>query len=85
LSAATDPREHRWLIAARIDSNSLNSAAAKVGLRSERFIDDYIDAAVITAPATWNSVERLIVALELAHAEPCVARYENTIEGEVLQ
>jgi hypothetical protein len=63
----------------------MNGAAAEVGLRSERFIGDYLDAAVITAPAAWNSVERLIVALELAHATPCVARYENANEGEVLQ
>jgi hypothetical protein len=85
LSATTDPREHRWLIAAGIDSTSLNSAAAEVGLRSERFIGNFHDAAIITAPAAWNSVERLIVALELAYATPCVARYENTNEGEVLQ
>jgi hypothetical protein len=63
----------------------LNGAAADVGLRSERFIGDYLDAALITAPAPWNSVERLIVALELVNARPCVARYDNTNEGEVLQ
>jgi homoserine dehydrogenase len=85
LSATTDPREHRWLVAARIDSTSLKRAVTDVGLQSERFIGDHLDAAVITEPATWNSVERLIGALGLANVAPSVARYEPANDAEVLQ
>jgi hypothetical protein len=40
---------------------------------------------VITTPTTWSSVQRLIAALELLNAAPCIARYEPAKQGEVLQ
>ena len=83
--SVVDPREHRWLVAARIDSTSLARTAEDVGVHSERFIGDRLNAAVITAPITWNSAQGLIAALELLNATPCVARYEPGKEGEVLQ
>jgi homoserine dehydrogenase len=83
--SVADPRAHRWLVAARIDFASLTRVVAESGLDSDRFIDDRPDAAVITVPVRWNSVQRLIAALELLNAAPCVARYEPAKEAEVLQ
>jgi homoserine dehydrogenase len=83
--SVADPRKHRWLVAARIDFASLTRAVAESGLDSERFIDDRPNAAVITVPVPWNSVQRLIGTLELLNAAPCVARYEPAKEAEVLQ
>jgi len=83
--SVADPREHRWLVAARLDTESLERAVTAIGLRSQRFTGKSPDAAVITAPTTWNSVERLIAELEVLNAAPCIARYEASKQGEVLQ
>jgi hypothetical protein len=83
--SVADPREHQWLVAARIDRTSLEQAVTESGLRSERFSGERDDAAVITVPASWNSVQRLIVVLEDLNAEPCIARYELAKAAEVLQ
>jgi homoserine dehydrogenase len=85
VSATADPREHRWLESARIDSASLKHAVTEAGLGAERFIGEHADSAVITTPTTWDSVERLIAALELVNATPCIARYEPAKQAEVLQ
>ncbi len=83
--SVADPRVHHWLVAARIEPASLTRAAAEIGLSSERFIGDRANAAVITVPVTWNSVQRLIAALELLNAAPCIARYEPANETEAVQ
>lgn len=83
--SVADPREHRWLIAARTDSTSLTTVVTEVGLRAERLIGGADDVALITAPASWNSVQPLITALESANATPCIARYEADEPTEVLQ
>jgi homoserine dehydrogenase len=83
--SVADPREHRWLIAAPLDAASLERVSTAIGLRSERFIADASDAAVITAPIAWKSAERLIAALELLGAAPCVARYELGAGAEEVQ
>jgi homoserine dehydrogenase len=83
--SVADPRAHRWLIAARTDSTSLTTVVTEVGLRAERFIGGADDVALITAPASWNSVQPLITALESANAAPCIARYEAVEPTEVLQ
>jgi len=72
-------------VAARLDTESLERAVTAIGLRSQRFTGKSPDAAVITAPTTWNSVERLIAELEVLNAAPCIARYEASKQGEVLQ
>jgi homoserine dehydrogenase len=84
-SSVADPREHRWLIAARTDFTSLATVVTEVGLREERLIGGADDVALITAPASWNSVQPLIKALESANATPCIARYEAVEPTEVLQ
>jgi homoserine dehydrogenase len=83
--SVADPREHRWLVAARIDAASLERLAATVGLRSERCASDGSDATLITAPASWKSAQRLIGALDLLSVAPSVARYEICKEAKVLQ
>jgi homoserine dehydrogenase len=80
-----DPREHSWLVGARIDSTSLACTAEDIGIHTERFIGNRLNAAVITAPITWSSAQRLIAALELLNAAPCIARYEPAKQAEVLQ
>jgi homoserine dehydrogenase len=84
-SSVADPREHRCLVAARLDAASLERTATLIGLGTERFTGDGSDTAVITAPVTWNSVQPLVAALEILNAEPCIARYERDKVGEVLQ
>jgi homoserine dehydrogenase len=84
-SSVADPREHRWLVAARTDFASLATAISEIGLRVERLIGGANDAAVITAPASWELAQSLITALESLGAAPCVARYEAVAQTEVLQ
>ncbi|HET6761716.1 MAG TPA: homoserine dehydrogenase, partial [Gemmatimonadaceae bacterium] len=83
--SVADPREHRWFVAARLNSESLERAVTATGLRSQRSSGLGPHTAVITAPVTWNSVQRLIAELEILKAAPCIARYEAAKEGEVLQ
>jgi homoserine dehydrogenase len=83
--SVVDPREHRWLVTARLSTRLLERAVTAIGVRSQRFIGDSSDAAVITAPVTWDSVQRLIADLQVLDAAPCVARYEPATEREVLQ
>jgi homoserine dehydrogenase len=84
-SSVADPRKHRWLVAARLDSASLQDAVNSVGLGPARLTREGGDAAVITSPATWNSVQRLLSTLESLSANPCIARYERDKDVEVLQ
>ena len=84
-SSVVDPRKHRWLVAAQLDSASLENALNSAGLVPTRFTREGDDAGVITAPATWNSVQRLLTTLEGLSANPCIARYERDRDVEVLQ
>jgi homoserine dehydrogenase len=79
-----DAREHRWLVVARLDSESLRRTAAAAGLVCERYETSGHDAAIVTSPAPWNSVQRLLAALDVLNAEPSVARCEIGTETEVL-
>ncbi len=83
--SVADPRDHRWLIAARLEAALLQRIATAIGLCSEPYASDDPDAALITAPAPWKSVQLLIAALDLLGAAPCVARYESCNGAEVLQ
>jgi homoserine dehydrogenase len=83
--SATDPREHRWLVAARTDSRSLTTTLAEAGVRAERLIGGAGDAAAITAPTSWTSTQPLIAALASLNAAPCIARYEAGDASEVLR
>jgi homoserine dehydrogenase len=78
-----DPREHRWLVAAHLDVATLQRTATAVELRSERCAGDGPDAALITAPAPWESVQCLTAALRALNVEPSVARYETYKAEEV--
>jgi homoserine dehydrogenase len=83
--SVADPREHRWLVVAHLDAVALQRTSTAVGLRSERCASEGADAALITAPASWKSAQRLIAALDSLSAAPLVARYETCKETEVLQ
>ena len=80
-----DPRLHSWLIAAKQDATSLQHLASASGIGVERVVTDFLDAAIITTPATWERAESFVAVLEAIYAAPCVARYEPEIETEVLQ
>jgi homoserine dehydrogenase len=84
-TSVVDPRAHRWLVTAQLDTTLLERAVTAIGLPSQRFVGDGTDAAVITAPVRWNSVQRLIAELEGLNASPCVARCELPTKTEVLQ
>jgi homoserine dehydrogenase len=83
--SVVDPREHRWLISAKTDSASLTTAVTETGLRADRLVVGAGESAVITAPASWKSAERLVAALEALSVAPCVARYEAVQKKEMLQ
>jgi homoserine dehydrogenase len=83
--SVTDPRSHRWLVAANQDAASLQGSAVAAGIGIERVVSDFAGAAVITAPATWEGAKCFVAALEATHADPCIARYEPETESEVLQ
>jgi homoserine dehydrogenase len=80
-----DPRKHRWLLAAQLDAASLQRIATTVGLRFDSYASEGTGATIVTAPAHWKSVQRLIGALDLLSAAPCIARYEGSVDAEVLQ
>jgi homoserine dehydrogenase len=82
-----DPCEHRWVIGARLKAASLNRIVRTSGFESQCFASDSVpnsvsdasgasDSAVITAPATWSSVQPLLAALEASNGAPWIARYE---------
>jgi homoserine dehydrogenase len=82
-----DPREHRWLVGAELGAASLQRIAATVGLESECVVakgasnsgtnsSNELDSALVTAPATWKSVQRFVDTLISLNEAPWVARYE---------
>ncbi|HEX7595448.1 MAG TPA: homoserine dehydrogenase [Gemmatimonadaceae bacterium] len=82
-----DPCEHRWVIGAQLDAASLQRIATELGFESQCFAGDSVpnsvsdssgasDSALITGPATWKSVQRLVAALETSSGAPWIARYE---------
>jgi homoserine dehydrogenase len=82
-----DAREHRWVVGAQLDAASLQRIANAIGFESECFANEPVpssatdasrapDSALITAPATWKPVQRLVAALEASNGVPWVARYE---------
>jgi homoserine dehydrogenase len=83
--SASDTRDHRWLIAARVGSETLTHAAANAHVASAqpRNLGDY--TLLITHPARWQRVQRLLNQLEAANTSPCVARYECVDVSEVAQ
>jgi hypothetical protein len=83
--SVADPREHRWLVATDLGSEVLERTIAAVGLSSEPYPTDGSGAAIITAPASWESVHRLIAALRFLNASPSVARYDARTDTGVLQ
>jgi homoserine dehydrogenase len=82
-----DSCAHRWAVGAQLDASSLQRIAAECELESECFAGESVpnsttDASraagstLITAPATWKAVQRLIAALETSNGAPWIARYE---------
>jgi hypothetical protein len=82
-----DTCEHRWVIGAQLDAASLQLIATERGLESECFAGEPVsssesdasdapDSVLITAPATWKSVQRLVAALATSNGAPWIARYE---------
>ncbi|HEY3745127.1 MAG TPA: hypothetical protein VGL17_02740 [Gemmatimonadaceae bacterium] len=65
--------------------SDLLRATSATDFHPERFITTGREVAVITPPAAWSCVQKLIAALETLDAEPCVARYEPDAATEVLQ
>lgn len=84
-TSVPEAREHRWLVTARLGASALERATSAIDFQPERFITTGRDVAVITSPATWSCVQKLIAALETLDAGPCVARYEPDAATEVLQ
>jgi homoserine dehydrogenase len=84
-TSVPDAREHRWLVTARLGASALERATRAIDFHPERFITTGQDVAVVTSPAAWSTVQRLIAALATVDAEPCVARYESDAATEVLQ
>ena len=83
--AVPDTRDHRWLIAAGIGREALIHAAANAHLSSARARNHGDYALLITHPAKWERVQRLLNQLDAANASPCVARYDCIDIPEVAQ
>ena len=83
--SVADPREHRWLIVTDLDSEALQRTVASVGLGAEGYLADGADAAIVTAPASWESVQRLIGALDVLNEPHAIARYDAGTDTGVLQ
>jgi hypothetical protein len=83
-TSVADPREHRWLVTARLDAEQLQGLTSALGFRSERFITTGPDVALVSAPVTWPAIQGLIAALGALAAAPCAARYEPFASAEVL-
>jgi len=79
-----DPRQHRWLIAARIQSGTLRVFAENAGVQIATELRDGEFACLVTRPCDWKDARRIIRELERAKAVPCVARYELGRAEEVL-
>jgi homoserine dehydrogenase len=88
-----DTSEHRWVVGAQLDAASLQRIATERGFESQCFSSECLtssetsasippDSALITTPATWESVQRLVAALETSNGAPWIARYEaeTTVE-----
>ena len=84
-TSVPEASEHRWLVTARLGASALERATSAIDFQPERFITTGRDVAVITAPASWSCVQKLIAALETLDAGPCVARYDADAATEVLQ
>jgi homoserine dehydrogenase len=84
-TSVADPRQHRWLVTARLGAADLERTTRVIGFRSERFITTGPYVAVISTPVTWSSIHGLVTALNALDAEPCVARYEPFARAGVLQ
>jgi homoserine dehydrogenase len=84
-TSVEDPREHRWLVTARLDAEELQRTTSALGFRSERFITTGPDVALVSAPVAWPAIQSLVAALDALNAVPCVARYEPFAPTEVLQ
>jgi homoserine dehydrogenase len=88
-----DTCAHRWVIGAQLDAASLQRIATERGFESQCFASERLtssetgssgapDSALTTGPATWESVQHLVAALETSNLAPWIARYEK---AEVLQ
>ena len=82
--SVADPRQHRWLIAARIQPGTLRAVAENAGLQIACELRDGEFACVVTRPCDWKDAHRIVRELERAKAVPCVARYELGQAEEVL-
>ncbi|MEO8908654.1 MAG: homoserine dehydrogenase [Gemmatimonadaceae bacterium] len=80
-----DSRDHQWLVIAKGHASALRSEAEKCGLREASHSSDGAYASVITCPAPWGRVQRLIAELHRIKAHPCVARYELSSQLEARQ
>lgn len=79
--AMEDPREHSWLVAARVSAAEFAGAirASGISVRSAGGFPD--DSHVITRPARWESLQSLIGALAATGCDPLVARVELPVVG----
>jgi homoserine dehydrogenase len=88
-----DTSEHRWVIGAQLDAASLQRISTECGLESRCFAGESItssetdtsgppDSVLITAPATWESVQHLVGALENSNRAPWIARYDSEASVE---
>ena len=83
-----DTCEHRWVIGAELDAASLRRIGTERGFESECFASEPLagaetdasaapDSVLVTAPATWKSVQPLVAALATANGAPWIARYDG--------
>jgi len=82
--SVADPRQQRWLIAARVETGTLRAVVENAGVEVADELRDGEVACVVTGPCPWNRLHRVIQELGRANALPSLARYELDAE-EVLR
>jgi homoserine dehydrogenase len=79
-----DPRQHRWLVGARLEPQALRALARTAQLSIAHELHDDGFASVITHATHWDCVERFARKLDSIDAPPCLARYELPLPAGVL-
>ena len=79
--AVDDPRDHSWLVAARVPAAELARAIRATGIPVQSAGGFPDDPHVVTRPVSWAALQSLIVTLAASEADSVVARVELPVVG----
>lgn len=79
--AVDDPRDHSWLVAARVPVAELARAIRASGIPVQSAGGFPDDPHVVTRPVSWAALQSLIATLAASEADSLVARVELPVVG----